>query len=212
VSRCGEGAGTREWADPARVSEFLGRELPHRQGAERELLDALPHRVERVLDLGTGDGRLIALIRGEHPGAHFIGLDSSPPMLARAAERFGVDASVALRDHDLEAPLELDGDFDAVVSALAIHHLSDERKRSLYGEAHALLRPGGAFANLDLVTSASAREHARFRAAIGRVQDDPGDRLAELCAQLQWLRAAGFDEVDCRFKWLELALLVGVKT
>jgi hypothetical protein len=28
---------------------------------------------------------------------------------------------------------------------------------------------------------------------------------------MRWLRDAGFDEVDCHFKWLELALIVAVR-
>jgi tRNA (cmo5U34)-methyltransferase len=50
------------WPDPERVSEYLAREVPHRPLAETMLLAALPSRVERVLDLGTGDGRLIDLV------------------------------------------------------------------------------------------------------------------------------------------------------
>jgi len=54
--------------------------------------------------------------------------------------------------------------------------------------------------------------YERFRREIGRVQDDPTDRLAQLSEQMSWLRDAGFDEVDCHFKWLELALMVAVKS
>jgi len=79
----------------------------------------------------------------------------------------------------------------------------------LFGEIHALLAPGGVFANLDLVASPSEAQHDRFRREIGRVEDDPTDRLSGLCEQLARLRAAGLREVDCHFKWLELALMVG---
>jgi len=201
-----------EWSDPGRVAEYLAREVPHRSTAEEMLLEALPVRVERVLDLGTGDGRLLSLVRDRHPGAGAIGLDSSEPMLARAAERFGGDPLVELRAHELSVPLRETGRFDAVVSGLAIHHLEDSRKRELFAEVHALLAPGGVFANLDLVSPPSARLHERFRREIGRVEDDPSDRLAGLSAQLDWLSEAGFGEVDCHFKWLELALLVAAKT
>jgi len=175
------------------------------------LLEALPPRVERVLDLGTGDGRMLALVRSSHPEASAVGLDSSEPMLARAAQRFGDDPLVELRAHDFGQPLVESGPFDAVVSGLAIHHLEDERKRELFGEIHALLAPGGVFANLDLVSSASPRLHERFRREIGRDEDDPTDRLADLAAQLQWQREAGFAEVECHFKWLELALMVAAR-
>lgn len=197
-----------EWSDPGRVAEYLSREIPHRSLAEELLLDALPARVQRVLDLGTGDGRLLALVRSRYPDARGIGIDSSQPMLTRAEERFASDLTVELAVADLCQPLAVSGPFDAVVSGLAIHHLEDQRKQALFGEVHALLAPGGVFANLDLVASAASEQHERFRQAIGREEDDPSDRLANLCAHLAWLGEAGFQEADCRFKWMELTLIV----
>lgn len=202
---------TGEWSQPQRVAEYLTREIPHRDVAEEMLLAALPARVGRVLDLGTGDGRMLGLVSGRHPGAAAVGLDSSPEMLARAAERFGESEAVELRPHDLARPLEEQGPFDAVVSGLAVHHLEHGRKRRLFAEVHELLATGGVFANLDLVSSASPALHERFRQEIGRAEDDPTDRLADLSAQLGWLREAGFGEVECHFKWLELALIVAVR-
>jgi tRNA (cmo5U34)-methyltransferase len=200
-----------EWSEPERVAEYLSREIPHRPIAEKMLMEALPEQVERFLDLGTGDGRLLAAIRERHPGSRAVGLDASEPMLARVAERFDGDPLVEIRPHDLSLPLGDAGPADAVVSGLAIHHLADERKRELFGEVHALLTPGGVFANLDLVSAASLRLHERFRREIGRTEDDPSDRLADLSKQVGWLRGVGFGEVDCHFKWLELALVVAVK-
>jgi tRNA (cmo5U34)-methyltransferase len=199
-----------EWANQARVGEYLAREIPHRKIAEKMLLAALPEQVERCIDLGTGDGRLLALVRTRYPNAEGIGLDSSPAMLDRAQERFH-GPKVELRDHDLRAPLPNAGSAEVVVSGLAIHHLEHPRKRELFNEVHSLLAPGGVFANLDLVRSASARLHERFRREIGRVEDDPTDRLAGLGAQMDWLRDVGFAEVDCHFKWLEMVLIVAVK-
>lgn len=200
-----------EWTNQARIADYLAREIPHRQIAEEMLLAALPEQVERCIDLGTGDGRLLALARTRYPDAEAIGLDSSAAMLDRAKERFEGDPKVELRDHDLRAPLSDARAAEVVVSGLAIHHLEDRRKRELFDEVHGLLTPGGVFANLDLVRSASARLHERFRREIGRVEDDPTDRLAGLDEQMDWLREVGFSEVDCHFKWLEMTLIVAVK-
>ena len=107
--------------------------LPHAPEAERLLVDHLiPERMERVLDLGTGEGHLLAAIVAERPGVEAIGLDISPSMVAAAGKRFGDDSRVGFEVHDLMEPLphRWEG-FDLVVSALAIHHLPDERKRSL---------------------------------------------------------------------------------
>jgi len=41
--------------------------------------------------------------------------------------------------------------------------------------------------------------------------EDPSDRLLDVHTQLGWLREIGFDDTDCYWKWLEMALLIGVK-
>jgi trans-aconitate methyltransferase len=175
------------------------------------LLGALPPQIKQFVDLGTGDGRLLALVRSRYPEAEGIGLDSSAPMLDRAQERFNGDTHIELRAHDLRKRLPEIEVSDAFVSGLALHHLEDERKQELFGEVHSRLKPGGVFANLDLVRSASSRLHERFRREIGRDKDDPTDRLADLSDQIGWLREVGFSEVDCHFKWLELSVIVAVK-
>jgi tRNA (cmo5U34)-methyltransferase len=115
--------------------------------------------------------------------------------------------------HDLDAPLPELGPFDAVVSSFAIHHLPHDRKRALYGEVAAVLGPGGTFANLEHVASPTQGLHDRFLDAVGvgDQPDDPSNILAPVEDQLGWLRAVGLVEVDCLWKWLEMALLVGVR-
>ena len=70
--------------------------------------------------------------------------------------------------------------------------------------------PEGCSANLEVVASPTAELHAAFRAAIGREEDDPEDRLVAVGTQLGWMRAAGYEQVDCIWKWRGFALLVGV--
>lgn len=206
-----------EWTDPQRVGDYLARAdgFPRRLEGEGVLLAHVPCDVGRVLDLGTGDGRLLAMLQADRPGMHGVGLDFSEVMLDAARERFVGDGRVEIVEHDLAAPLpaaEL-GRFDAVVSSLAIHHLEHERKRSLYGEAFELLEPGGVLANFEHVAPATERLHLAFFEAIGvPIEDeDPSDRTLDVESQLRWLREIGFDDVDCYWKWLELALLIGVK-
>jgi tRNA (cmo5U34)-methyltransferase len=202
-----------EWQQDQHVARYLGRAdaLPHRGEGERVLLDELPTGVMRVLDLGSGDGRLLHLILSADPAAHGVAIDFSPAMLERLAERFGSDERVEIVAHDLGQPLADLGPFDAVVSSLAIHHLEHRRKRQLYGEVWAALRPGGVFCNLDHVASPSIQVHLDFLEAIGyaRDEEDPSNRLLDVETQLGWLRALGFTDVDCYWKWRELALLVG---
>jgi ubiquinone/menaquinone biosynthesis C-methylase UbiE len=190
------------------------RDIPHRDEGYAAMLEHLPTSPSRLLDLGTGDGYVVGLLQTVHPSAEFVAADFSPEMLRQARERFADDASVTIVEHDLDEflPREL-GEFDAVVSAFAIHHVGDERKRALYGEVLGCLRPGGVFLNLEHVDSPTPELHDAFLHAIGSSpeRDDPSNKLARVETQLAWLREHGFEHVDCHWKWRELALLAGVK-
>lgn len=205
----------REWATAERTARYLARAdgFPHRKEGEGVMLDLVPGQAGRILDLGTGDGRLLGLLSADRPEMLGVGLDVSEPMLQAARERFVDDGRISIVAHDLADPLPSLGRFDAVVSSFAIHHLEHERKRSLYGEVFDLLEPGGVFANLEHVGSPTHRLHVAFFAAIGEPleDEDPSDRLLDVETQLGWLRELGFDDVDCYWKWREMALLVGIK-
>ena len=177
------------------------------------LLEHVPRDARRILDLGTGDGRLLALLGVDRPEVLGVGVDFSEVMLKTARRRFTEDERIEIVKHDLAEPLPPLGRFDVVVSSFAIHHLEHERKRSLYGEIFELLEPGGMFANFEHVASATQRLHLAFFEAIAEPleEEDPSDLTLDVHTQLEWLRKLGFDDVDCYWKWLEMALLVAVK-
>jgi len=206
---------TSEWTTAERVEHYLGLAdgVPHRAEAEGVLLGLLPLDAERVLDLGTGDGRLLRLLRAERPAMRGVGVDFSEPMLTRARDHFAGDDRIELVQHDMNERLPDLGTFDAVVSSFAIHHLEHERKRSLYAEVFGVLQPGGPFVNLEHVASPTEKLHLAFFDAIGEPieNEDPSDRTTDIESQLSWLRDAGFDDVDCIWKWREMALLAGTK-
>src|SRR4051812_31121440 len=133
-------------------------------------------------------------------------------MLERARERFADEPRVSVIEHDLNQRVPFDAELDLVVTGFAIHHVDHQRKRALFDELHGALRPGGTFANLEVVQSATPRRHAEFLAAIGRTADDAEDQLATIEDQLGWMRDAGFDEVDCLWRWRGFALLVGERS
>jgi tRNA (cmo5U34)-methyltransferase len=204
-----------EWATAEHALAYLSRAdaIPHRAEGEATLLDLVPLGAGRILDIGTGDGRLLALLKLERPKAQAVALDFSPAMLAAARKRFAGDPSITVVEHNLDRPLPDLGRFDAVVSSFAIHHCEHARKQALYEEIFGALYPGGVFCNLEHVASPSAAAHTRFLREMGMTpaDEDPSNKLLDAETQLGWLRAIGYTDVDCYWKWLELALLAGFK-
>lgn len=208
-------APVNRWSEAAWAQRYLRErdDLPHRMEGFAVLMELLPPAPRRVLDLGTGDGYTLGLVCAVRPDAEGVGLDFSAEMLGRARERFDGEAGVEIIEHDLDKPLPPLGRFDLVVSSFAIHHCVDERKRTLYGEVFDVLEPDGLFLNLEHVDSPTPALHEAFLAAIGKTpaEDDPSNKLVDVETQLRWLREIGFVDVDCFWKWREVALLAGVK-
>jgi tRNA (cmo5U34)-methyltransferase len=203
---------TATWHDENKVGEYLGRvgRLEARLAGERALAELLPPDPRSVLDLGCGDGRLAALVLEACPSiARAVAIDASPPMLAAAGERFAGDDRVRVLEADMDQPVDRWGAFDVVVSGFAIHHLEDDRKRSLFAEVASTLTPAGIFANLEVVPLSTPALEAEFHRRIERPGGDPEDRCAPVEDQLTWMRAGGLVDVDCLWRWWGFALLVG---
>jgi tRNA (cmo5U34)-methyltransferase len=203
------------WTSREHALNYLCRadSIPHRVEGEATLLECLPANPQRVLDLGSGGGRLLRLVRATRPAASFVAVDFSPTMLAELKNQFGADSRVSVVAYDLNHPLPDLGRFDLVVSSFAIHHLPHERKRSLYAEVFDRLTEQGVFCNLEHVASPTIELHHQFldKLDIPPIEEDPSNKLLDLEIQLSWLREIGFTDVDCLWKWRELALMAGTK-
>jgi tRNA (cmo5U34)-methyltransferase len=186
-------------------------------------LSLAPQPLRRVLDVGAGTGLLSEFVHRALPGVALTLLDGSPAMLAAARERIGAAATYLEQDFADELPV---GPWDAVVSALAIHHLEDAGKRALFGQIHERLVPGGVFVNAEHVAGPTPHLDAHYAgwhrarcAVLGTTATEWAaaeermsfDHLATVRDQLSWLRGAGFGEVDCLFKHHGFAVIVAVK-
>ncbi len=205
------------WRSESRVDRFVSsiESRPHSQEIKAILHEQIPTNVLNILDLGTGDGRILAMVKQKNPNAKGVGLDFSDPMIQRAKQRFQHDNSVQIIKHDLNDPLPkaIDEPFDLVISGLAIHHVDHQRKKQLYTEIFQILKPNGVFLNLDHVASPTPELHQKFLQAVGLTPetDDPANILLDVHTQLQWLKQIGYKNVDCVYKWLEIAILTGTK-
>ncbi len=181
-----------------------------------------PGPVRDVLDLGTGTGALAAMVADAYPEARLTLLDGAPAMVEQAAAALGARAAASLVQ-DFADPLPV-GPFDAVVSSLAIHHLDDAGKASLYARAFQVLRPGGVFINAEQVLGATpaldavlCRWHEREARALGATDEQwaaavermTHDCCATVDTNVELLEAAGFADVSVHFADGRFAVLVG---
>jgi len=111
-----------------------------------------------------------------------------------------------------------------VISALSIHHFKDEDKQRVYEKCHTLLNQGGEFLNADQVAAGSSSLDQRYRDIHAQfVRNNTNDveyeqflknisldLRAPMPAQLDWLKAAGFTQTDCVFKWNCFAVMYAV--
>lgn len=103
---------------------------------------------KRILDLGAGTGLLSYYWYKQCPESEYVLVDIADEMLNIARKRFkGLDnVSFHISDYSKGLP---EGDFDAIISALSIHHLENANKEDLFAKIYDKLPDGGLFVNYD---------------------------------------------------------------
>jgi tRNA (cmo5U34)-methyltransferase len=193
-------------------------------GSVAELVARCCPASPRILDLGAGTGILSSAIIGRIGTGQLTLLDASADMLDRATTRLA-QWQPRIIVQPLTAPLP-PGPFDAVVSALAIHHLNDAEKRHLYSGILEVLSPGGMFINAEQVIGASDRLQKLFEAVHldsarslgsseaeikGAIERMSYDQCATVTDQLAWLKQVGYEDVECFYRSFRFAVFGGWK-
>jgi tRNA (cmo5U34)-methyltransferase len=196
-------------------------------GMAAELAALRLGKAPRILDLGAGTGMLSSVLARLVPDAHFVLVDGSAELLEQAEDRLrDRSRSCVVVAQDMRDPIP-DGPYDAVVSALAIHHLTDPEKRDLYKRIHDVMQPGGVFVNAEQVAGTSDQvgslnhalwlERARRAGATDEELEAARHRMAHdlpatVGTQLDWLSETGFTDVDCFYKNFFFAVFAGWRT
>jgi tRNA (cmo5U34)-methyltransferase len=190
-----------------------------------EIIPFAHDRPLEIVDLGAGSGLFTRHVQTVYPKARFTLVDASIEMLDLARKRFQHKAgSFTFVEQRLEDFGEPEG-FEVVISSLAIHHLEDADKRSLFKRIFTALRPGGVFINVDQIKAqppfdqlywetwldkvrAAGASETKIQTSISRRREF--DRDASLSDQLRWLQEAGF-AADCIYKHYFVAVFLALK-
>jgi SAM-dependent methyltransferase len=235
----GEGEDTNEaiWKSDIGVSfwKSTAQDRERRRGAHRAFMaELLPFGAEDAftfVDLGAGTGAAARSVMDRFPRSRAFLADYSRQMMAQGeVELTPYAGRYEYVEFDLKAdawPAQVPAQVDAVISSMAIHHLSDERKRRLLGEILEHLTPGGWFVNYDPVSTADPVVQAAWHrvedrrdpaAAHKRNNRTPEEQLRwenhvrhiiPLEPQVAFLREAGFEGVDVYWRELDYAIYGG---
>ena len=190
--------GHHDWESPDYVSSWAERQETRdagQQEAFRVLAETIPYEKNaaiKILDLGAGYGRLTQFLLRYFTKATAVCQDGSEEMAKLGRERmkdFAGRFSYVVCDFSKPGwSLKLKGEFEAVVSSIAIHNVREGKIiRAIYRDAFSLVKPGGCFLNFDR-------------------QRPP---LAE---QLKFLNEAGFSDVKCFWKDDKRAVFGGFRS
>jgi ubiquinone/menaquinone biosynthesis C-methylase UbiE len=135
-----------------RQQEAYMPDRDHRFHAMFDVVEAVtPSAAPAILDLAGGTGSISLRARQRFPHATTTLVDVNPVLLAIAGA--SLDERSTIVTTDLRHSTWLDDlprrDFDAVLTATALHWIDGERLANLYAEIQSVLRPGGVFINAD---------------------------------------------------------------
>ena len=218
------------WVEEAEAQER------NRAGQRRLMADLLPFGADAeftFVDLGAGTGAASRAILARHRGSSAILADFSAQMMAAGEPQMAqFTGRYRTVEFDLTAsvwPDEIPAHVDAIVTSMCVHHLTDERKRTLFAEIFDHLVPGGWYLNYDPVSApeqaiGQAWERVADRedpeAAHKRQHRTPEQQarwenhvryVIPLDQQLGYLRAAGFAGIDVYWKKLENVIYGGYR-
>lgn len=179
----------------------------------------------RVLDLGAGTGLLSYYWYKECPPAEYILVDIADEMLEVSRKRFaGMDRiHHRILDYTKELP---EGDFDAVISALSIHHLEDIQKAELFKRIYHKLPDGGVFVNYDQFSAGTVNMNKWFNGYWEKQLLNSGlterdielwkerrklDKECSVETEIEMLYKCNFSEVKCVYSYHKFSVIVAIK-
>lgn len=179
-----------------------------------------------ILDIGAGTGLFSAFLLKKYPKSNVTLIDLSENMLEKAKDRFKGLSNLNFIVGDY-LKHDFNKQFDIIISALSIHHLSDQEKLQLFKKCFSLLKTGGIFINADQALGETPFLDSFYKEKWKNSIENSGlskeelsacyerikfDQEATLSQQLNWLQEAGFSDAGCSYKYYHFAVMVGRKS
>lgn len=210
-----------------RYTELISRCVPRYEEMFYNLFHYLPDDLhpKQILDLGCGTGNLTAAALHYFPKAEVHALDLSAEILDECRQRFAGYTNVHYHQQDFSQLQFEPESFNLVISSIAIHHVPDTEKASLYRQVYTLLKPGGIFTFADQTRGATdeiyQKHIARWKQEalqlgstetdwqLWMAHQDAHDYHTPVLWHLKELEAAGFKNIEVVWKNIMWAVISG---
>lgn len=228
---------TGKWSFDAEVAtvfdDMLRRSIPQYDMMRQLVFDIgceFVRPFSHIIDLGCSRGDAMApFIEKYRESVHYIGIDTSEPMLAVARERFekwSKDGVVTIKNVDLRHgyppyPATL------TLAILTIQFTPLEYRLQILDKIYQNLAPGGAFIMVEKLMGTSAALDSCFTDLYLRIKQNNGYSQEEIVRKKMalegvlvplpanvnedFLSRVGFKQIDCFWRWLNFAGWVAVK-
>lgn len=211
----------------SKYDEMIEKIVPYYHEQHDIILSLIPFSKDakiKVLDLGIGTGALSHLLLTYYPNSKIYGIDLSKNMIEVSKKRLKeFEDRIVLSCGDIEE-ISFDDDYDIVVAGLSVHHLTDEAKRNFFKKIYNSLKEGGVFIIRDLIKSESDRINDLYFKLWCDFEQKNGvdpkkmsenfqeeDIPSTMENHIDWLKEAGFEDVDCVWKYCDFAIFAAYK-
>ncbi|MBQ9280608.1 MAG: methyltransferase domain-containing protein [Treponema sp.] len=178
-----------------------------------------------IYDLGSGTGLLPSFWYKHFPKSEYVLIDIAEEMLDVAKKRFSGIENIKYKVLDYSESMP-EGNPDMIISALSIHHLEANSKKRLFKKVYESLEDGRLFVNYDQFCSDSPVINEKIeeywideikKSGISAIEYERWlerkklDREISINQEIQWLKDAGFRNVECIYSKGKFGVIVSIK-
>ena len=191
--------------------------VPHYLELLSSFVKCLPKNFspKTILDLGCGNGNVSALLMQQFPKAHYTLIDASTEMINLCRKQFSAFDILYVNKYFKDFSFKNET-YDLVVAGFSLHHCDEEEKQNIFNDIYMSLKKSGLFAYSDLMISKTNPDHKNLIKNWEKFVNksfpdgekwtwimehyDAFDKPMDYQLQMEYLRSAGFDDVQTPFQ------------
>ncbi|MBO6880732.1 class I SAM-dependent methyltransferase [Winogradskyella sp.] len=191
--------------------------VPHYTELISSFVKHLPHDFypKSILDLGCGNGNVSAQLMPHFPDATYTLVDASNEMINLCRKQFNAYNVIYANKYFKDFRFKNE-EFDLIVAGFSLHHCDEVEKQSIFNNIYNSLKKGGVFSYSDLMINKTNPDHENLVESWKKFVNksfpdgekwawimehyDAFDKPTDYFTQIEYLKSAGFDNIQTPFR------------